>query len=200
MKKILSPVKKAYALKTLVFTALSLFICISQTAYAQCCAKLTSTKTCQGKNTGTATITPCTPGNYTYMWDDASMQTTAVATSLTVGIYHVVISSGNVTCPPLEVTVTDSSCTPFSVPNIMTPNGDGINDYFVITGLQKGTKLTVFNRWGAIVYSSNNYDNDWTASNLTDGVYFYTLGLPSSETITGKNDPSRGFVQIISGN
>lgn len=201
MKKILFPIqtKKVSPLKTFIFPAFALFLFTAHSTFGQCCAKLTSTKTCRGKNTGTATVTPCTPGNYTFTWDDAFGQTGAVASGLTAGVYHVVMATSTFTCPALEVIVTDSSCTPFSVPNVMTPNGDGVNDYFAITGLESGTKLTVFNRWGEVVYSSNNYDNDWSAGNLTEGVYYYIVNRPSTETTTGKNDPSSGFVQIITG-
>lgn len=196
MKKILFPIHlRKQALHTLI---VSLFPVLSY-GQQQCCAKLTSTKTCRDKSTGSASIVPCNPGNYTFTWDDPSAQTGPVATALAAGVYHVVMSGPNFTCPAVEVTVTDSSCTPFSVPNVMTPNGDGVNDQFYISGLEKGTKLTVFNRWGDVVYTNSNYGNDWDADNLTDGVYFYVLNLPEVEIVKGKNDPSRGFVHIIRG-
>ena len=72
------------------------------------------------------------------------------------------------------------------IPNIFTPNGDGINDYFEI-GYDNGQpitdlnryflshKLVIFNRWGRIVYESNDYKNDWDGGKLPDGTYFYVL-------------------------
>lgn len=201
MKKILSPnpIRKAYTLKTIGISAFALFTFFAHASIAQCCAKFSSTKTCRDKSTGSATVLPCKYDNYTYKWDDAAAQTGAVATGLPAGVYHVVMSTPTFTCPAIEVIIADSACTPFSVPNIMTPNGDGINDYFAITGLEKGTKLLVFNRWGQVVYSNNNYDNEWSPNDLMDGVYFYSLTLPSGEVSNSKNDPSRGFVQIITG-
>lgn len=70
------------------------------------------------------------------------------------------------------------------IPNVITPNGDGINDYFVIS--EKGSDKTVndyyessdliiFNRWGKIVFRSRNYQNNWDGGNLPDGTYFYVL-------------------------
>ena len=73
------------------------------------------------------------------------------------------------------------------IPNIFTPNGDGINDYFEIGYGEEGkpindlnvyflsNKLTIFNRWGRIVYESNDYKNDWDGGKLPDGTYFYVL-------------------------
>ena len=73
------------------------------------------------------------------------------------------------------------------IPNIFTPNGDGYNDYFEIGYGEQGRpindlneyflshKLVVFNRWGKIVYESDDYKNDWDGGKLPDGTYFYVL-------------------------
>ena len=73
------------------------------------------------------------------------------------------------------------------IPNIFTPNGDGVNDYFEIGYGDKGKpindlnqyylshKLVIFNRWGRIVYESTDYKNDWDGGKLPDGTYFYVL-------------------------
>ena len=103
------------------------------------------------------------------------------------------------------------------IPNVFTPNGDGINDYFIITldgngstpggdnghtrdeGLEyenyeplnkyyESTNLTIFNRWGRIVFQSKDYQNDWDGGSLPDGTYFYVLkchGLKQDATYQG---------------
>lgn len=74
------------------------------------------------------------------------------------------------------VTIMVNECG-IKIPNAFTPNGDGVNDYFVIPGSERFDRmeLSIFNRWGNEVYRSNNYDNDWAGLNLHEGVYYYQL-------------------------
>lgn len=78
------------------------------------------------------------------------------------------------------------------IPNVITPNGDGMNDYFQIDNANNfpDAKLFVYNRWGEKVFESDSYKNDWTPTKLNSGVYYYVL---SSEFF---ND-LRGDVTII---
>ncbi len=71
--------------------------------------------------------------------------------------------------------------------NVVTPNGDGLNDYFYFENLEfyPGSKLQVFNRWGQQVYSHTAYNNDWEPNDLEEGSYFYTLLLPEGEPLKG---------------
>lgn len=75
---------------------------------------------------------------------------------------------------PVVLTVCDTE-----EPNIITANNDGLNEAFIIKGLETFPNSTVriFNRWGDMLYESFNYDNNnpWKPTNLEDGVYFWTL-------------------------
>lgn len=64
---------------------------------------------------------------------------------------------------------------PFIIPNIITPNGDFKNDGFRFSGWSTELTLKVYNRWGNLVYESSSYRNDWDASQLPQGTYFYYL-------------------------
>ncbi|SUI97827.1 gliding motility-associated C-terminal domain [Sphingobacterium spiritivorum] len=63
------------------------------------------------------------------------------------------------------------------IPNVFTPNGDGINDYFEIIGYEYYDRIgvTIVNRWGNEVYRNNSYDNRWEGSGLNSGTYFYII-------------------------
>jgi gliding motility-associated-like protein len=66
------------------------------------------------------------------------------------------------------------------IPNVFTPNGDGLNDTYEIfvTGI-KEYNLNIFNRWGQIVFTSNDAYKQWDGSasgnQAPDGEYYYTL-------------------------
>ena len=69
----------------------------------------------------------------------------------------------------------------------VTPNGDGINDTWIIYGIEEYPNNTVriYNRWGNEVFYSHNYNNDWntyyknSSEPLPDGSYYYRLDLNS---------------------
>ena len=79
---------------------------------------------------------------------------------------------------------------PIRASNIFTPNGDGTNDVFILENLElfPNTSLYVYDRWGKLVYESNNYMNDWspTEDEAADGTYFWvaTLSEPDVEGST----------------
>ncbi|MEN9336716.1 MAG: hypothetical protein RLZZ500_1703 [Bacteroidota bacterium] len=99
-----------------------------------------------------------------------------------------------------QVTVTDtfgcSSTQPFQVittmceiPNVITPNQDGANDSFDLSGLDVDA-FEVYNRWGRKVYEKRKYTNEWHGQNqkeesLPDGVYYYILTLRDGQTKQG---------------
>lgn len=43
--------------------------------------------------------------------------------------------------------------------------------------LYPNSKLSVYNRWGLLVYETDNYINDWDADGVEDGNYFWVLSL-----------------------
>lgn len=66
-----------------------------------------------------------------------------------------------------------------TVPNIFTPNGDDKNPQLVFEQLEfyPSSKLSVWNRWGVLVYEQENYQNNWDGGDLPDGTYYYLLDV-----------------------
>jgi gliding motility-associated-like protein/uncharacterized repeat protein (TIGR01451 family) len=83
----------------------------------------------------------------------------------------------------VTVTVLDN---PLEIPNVITPNGDQVNDKFVIRGLElyDRVQLSIMNRWGNEVYRSNTYYNEWDGRGLNEGTYFYLLELVKGGKVT----------------
>lgn len=69
------------------------------------------------------------------------------------------------------------------IPNLFTPNGDGINDTFEIKELSQFLRndLIIINRWGNEVYRSTSYQNNWTGEGLNEGTYYYLLKVKKTD-------------------
>jgi gliding motility-associated-like protein len=68
------------------------------------------------------------------------------------------------------------------IPEAFTPDGDGINDEFVIEGIElyPNNTIAIFNRWGVLVYEASNYENNWDGSTQSN----FTLGGDDLPTAT----------------
>jgi gliding motility-associated-like protein len=98
---------------------------------------------------------------------------------------------------------------PIIVPNVVTSNGDGINEVFIIRNIQdyEAVHLRIFNRWGEMKYESADYKNDWTVVHkngapLVDGVYFYTAEVINDKKYVYDDQEktqyqAQGFFQVV---
>jgi gliding motility-associated-like protein len=92
---------------------------------------------------------------------------------------------------------------PYSdVQNVITPNGDGVNDLLDLSEVMDGDncELRIMNRWGASVRVFSSYQNNWNGTDdggdiLPDGTYYYTLRCSS-----GVEFRIKGAVTILTGN
>ncbi|MNK35366.1 bacterial transduction protein [compost metagenome] len=76
-----------------------------------------------------------------------------------------------------------------NIPKGISPNNDGMNDSFNLTGLNV-TKLVIFNRYGKEVYTQNNYKNEWHGQTNNDdelptGTYYYAIEIAGESSQTG---------------
>jgi len=76
------------------------------------------------------------------------------------------------------------------VPSVITPDGDGKNDYFKINGISQKMELIIFDRWGNEEFLNRNYLNDWDGRNnngkeLPADTYFFILKFKNGQVIKG---------------
>jgi len=88
---------------------------------------------------------------------------------------------------PIIVNDCDEIIFDFNIPNSFSPNGDNINDFFIIQGLKEGTVVRVFNRNGKLLFESENYENNWDGldkdgKKLKTDTYWYIISIPGIET------------------
>lgn len=68
-------------------------------------------------------------------------------------------------------------------PNVITPNGDGFNDSFIIDNIDTWDKhsLLIYNRWGKVVFESTGYQNNWGSDDVAAGTYYYVFTYSRNE-------------------
>jgi gliding motility-associated-like protein len=76
------------------------------------------------------------------------------------------------------------------IPNIITPNGDDLNDVFKVSTANTRSKLEIYNRWGRKVYEQSNYANNWGGDNQPAGVYYYLL-------TDAKGVQTKGWLEVV---
>ncbi len=96
-------------------------------------------------------------------------------------------SSANNCSEDTSFEVTSEQETPY---NAFSPNNDGLNDFFDLGIQQTGWKLKVYNRWGTLIYESDDYKNDWSGENYPAATYYYEL-------ISPEKVKCRGWVAIL---
>jgi gliding motility-associated-like protein len=133
-------------------------------------------------------------GPFSYSWSNNA--TTEDLNQIAGGTYTVTVTDVN-GCPVVD-SIMVKEPKEIALPNGFTPNGDGFNDFYVIKGIQgyPGNQINIFNRWGALVYSAKDYQNNWDGVNndgnlLPDGTYFIVVDLNKE----GKEDLS-GYIDL----
>jgi len=125
-------------------------------------------------------------GGGTYLWSPATAldnptidNPTASPTSTTTYVLTVTNAQG---CTDTDsVTVTVALPKKIDIPNILSPNDDGYNDTWDLSGVPDidQSKITVLNRWGKVVFETENYQHDWDGTYngepLPDGTYMYII-------------------------
>jgi len=152
---------------------------------------------------------------YSYAWDPSDVlfpdndSLLILPGTLNSGInmYAVTVTdacSKEIVSPVLYV---ENRC-PLIVPNVITADGNKLNDLFIIENLTDypAVGVKIFNRWGMLVYETEQYNNDWSGkdmkgNDLEPGTYFYTVSPTSHKYTYDDQEETKytlhGFVQIV---
>jgi gliding motility-associated-like protein len=110
--------------------------------------------------------------------------------------YRIVIDQIGFECS--DIFISNSTKINYSqvfIPSGFSPNGDGVNDFWQIIGIDKypNNKVSVFNRLGIKIYESTNYNNDWNGfyngNLISDGTYYYIINY-------GTGNIKKGFIYV----
>ncbi|HPQ20724.1 MAG TPA: cohesin domain-containing protein [Saprospiraceae bacterium] len=124
--------------------------------------------------------------DYTYEWSTTENPDSPVLDNLCEGFYGATVTDANgcevymTNMPVYLCTENPTDC--FESSLVITPNGDNLNDYFLINCVEENTPntLTIYDRWGRIVYTQNDYDNTWNGlddngEELNENSYMWVL-------------------------
>lgn len=140
---------------------------------------------------------------YTYYWkfgdNDTALTSKVIHNYKTAGTYSVFHQvKSNYGCTN-DTTKEIKVVSKFSVPNVFTPNGDGINDEFIIKTSGSSTfTFEVFDRWGNLLYSDVASVIRWDGRTLAGtpslaGTYFYVLTSKDDAT----HSKQAGFFELV---
>ena len=117
------------------------------------------------------------------------------------GTYQVYLTVNNGSCSATDSIVVTVSESKLEVPNVFTPNGDGINDEFRVA-YQSLTQFEawIYNRWGRLVYHWNDPQKGWDGTigrkEAAEGPYFYIIKAVGAD---GKKYLKKGDINLLRG-
>jgi gliding motility-associated-like protein len=149
---------------------------------------------------GNDTLTINATGGYDkYTWMSDYLTTSSSYTARDTGIYTVTVS--NVCGTKTDsIHIYDQCDFPIYMPNAFTPNGDRLNDVFRVppVNLNRLIQFTIYNRWGKIVFQTNNINKGWDGNvnyiPQQPGIYIYYLQM---ESLIGKAINQKGTFTLI---
>ncbi|MBW8684592.1 Ig-like domain-containing protein [Chitinophaga rhizophila] len=142
-------------------------------------------------------------GGTIFRWNDADgivsgqQSETLTVRPMENTTYRVTVSNAAGCSNTAEFTLTVVEDFKVDAINILTPNGDGINDKWLIRNLDSypDNEVKVFDRAGRMVFVQKNYSNNWdgtmNGSPLAEGTYYYIL------TIEGGAKTAKGYITIV---
>ena len=122
------------------------------------------------------------------------------------GCYYITASDSSGNESPKSNRVCLDNCIYYRLPNVFSPNNDGINDiyhpikpYYFVTKIN----IQIFNRWGLVMFETDDPEINWDGTNykngkpVSDGVYFYNCDV-YEQRLTGEEIRHlQGFIHVF---
>ncbi len=130
-------------------------------------------------------------GTATYQWSNtdgySSSTNPTIITGEEKGIYTLTITNSLGCSTTNTYDVLNTLC---KIPKGVSPNEDGNNDTFDLSGFSNVEKVKIFNRYGMVVYELDNYVDQWKGQDkngnlLPSATYYYLVNFAGSEAKTG---------------
>ena len=127
----------------------------------------------------------------TYQWSNtdgfSSSNNPAIITGEASGEYTLTVTNSDGCSKANTINVAATLC---SIPNGVSPNGDGLNDSFDLSGFDGVKKVKIFNRYGMVVFEQDNYVSEWKGQDkkgneLPSATYYYVVHLDDGTAKTG---------------
>jgi gliding motility-associated-like protein len=145
------------------------------------------------------TVTLSATGSGAYVWSTGETGNTITVSPVTNTLYYVTLTDMN-GCVASDSVLVTISCQALVFPNVYTPNEDGQNDL-----LRHETdcplnsyKISIFNRWGDLIFESNDVLNRWDGKNkgkkCSEGVYYYIMDYQLN---SGDAKTKTGFITLL---
>lgn len=156
-----------------------------------------------GNNDGalTAVVTGGTEPFF-YNWDTGRPEDDeSVVSGLTAGEYNLTVTDANGCVAIAQGFIADGTIECLDYRNVVTPDGDGMNEEFRINCLElyPDHHLQIFNRWGQLVFETEAFGNDWMGTNLQgelveEGAYFFVFEYVDNQ---GSQNQVKGHITLI---
>jgi gliding motility-associated-like protein len=166
--------------------------------------QLNTTAATEGCNGAMLAVVTGGTAPYTYAWSTGVITTDPLLSDLCPGDYFVMVtdSRGCRSQPDISTgTVRDRRTPCLDIRTVITPDGDGLNEEFLISCIDELTNnhLEIYNRWGQLVFEVDGYDNTWTGNTRTgvelpDGPYFFVLEYTD---IDGVRQQLKGSITLL---
>lgn len=142
-------------------------------------------------------------GIVSYSWSPSTgLSSTTIANPIAkpsqTTTYSVTITNNLGISTVVQITVTVEEDYFITPNNVITPNGDGVNDTWFIENLETYPihEIVIFDAAGRILYRTQSYQNDWggllNGTPLTEGAYYYIIRLGAN-----KNVIKKGYISLV---